>query len=99
VSALAWERLAQLLIEALTKKLEAADRMRTKTAPDGKTIMPSFDELAGESFDDRAFAVELLTLACKADRRIGDALSVACANAKGVDHDILREVVSLLPSK
>lgn len=90
-----WLELARVLVEALAKRIEAADDMRAEKR-DGKTLMPPFAELDG-AFDDRAFARELLRVACRADKRIADALAVVASTAKGADHDLLRELVSLLP--
>ena len=90
-----WLDLARELVALLVRRLEAADDMRAEKR-DGKTIMPPFAELDGH-FDDRAFARELLRVACRADKRIADALAVVASTAKGADHDLLRELVSLLP--
>ena len=89
-----WLELARALVEALAKRIEAADDMRAEKR-DGKTVMPPFAELT--AYDDRAFARELLRTACKADPRLRDALVVVATLAKGSDHDALRELVSALP--
>lgn len=89
-----WLELARELVALLVRRLEAADDMRAEER-DGKTFMPPFAELGG-AFDDRAFARELLRVACKADKRIADALAVVASTARGVDHDLLRELVSVL---
>lgn len=65
---------------------------------DGRLVMPSVAELYDEA-GTRDAAKALIVAACKADGRIADAISVACANAKGVDHDLLRGIVALLPTK
>lgn len=89
-----WLELARVLVEALAKRIEAADDMRAEKR-DGKTVMPPFAELS--VYDDRAFARDLLRTACKADKRLRDALVVVATLAKGSDHDALRELVSVLP--
>ena len=89
-----WLELARVLVEALAKRIEAADDMRAEKR-DGKTVMPPFAELT--AYDDRAFARDLLRTACKADPRLRDALVVVATLAKGSDHDALRELVSALP--
>ena len=89
-----WLDLARVLVEALVKRIEAADDMRAEKR-DGKTVMPPFAELS--AYDDRAFARDLLRTACKADPRLRDALVVVATLAKGADHDLLRELVSFLP--
>ena len=89
-----WLELARALVEALVKRIEAADDMRAEKR-DGKTVMPPFAELS--AYDDRAFARDLLRTACKADPRLRDALVVVATLAKGSDHDALRELVSVLP--
>lgn len=89
-----WLELARVLVEALVKRIEAADDMRAEKR-DGKTVMPPFAELS--AYDDRAFARDLLRTACKADPRLRDALVVVATLAKGADHDLLRELVSFLP--
>ena len=89
-----WLELARVLVEALAKRIEAADDMRAEKR-DGKTVMPPFAELT--AYDDRAFARDLLRTACKADPRLRDALVVVATLAKGSDHDALRELVSVLP--
>ena len=89
-----WLELARVLVEALARRIEAADDMRAEKR-DGKTVMPPFAELS--AYDDRAFARDLLRTACKADPRLRDALVVVATLAKGVDHDTLREIVSILP--
>lgn len=91
-----WLELARVLVEALAKRIEAADDMRAEKR-DGKTVMPSFAELSAGAYDDRAFARDLLRTACQADSRLRDALVVVASMAKGVDHDTLRELVSVLP--
>lgn len=91
-----WLELARVLVEALVKRIEAADDMRAEKR-DGKTVMPPFAELSTGAYDDRAFARELLRVACKADPRLRDALVVVATLAKGSDHDTLRELVSVLP--
>ena len=91
-----WLELARVLVEALAKRIEAADDMRAEKR-DGRTIMPPFAELSAGAYDDRAFARELLRVACKADPRLRDALVVVATLAKDVDHDTLRELVSALP--
>ena len=91
-----WLELARVLVEALAKRIEAADDMRAEKR-DGKTVMPPFAELSAGAYDDRAFARELLRTACKADPRFRDALVVVATLAKGSDHDTLRELVSALP--
>lgn len=91
-----WLDLARELVALLVRRLEAADDMRAEKR-DGKTIMPPFEELGGH-FDDRAFARELLRVACKADKRIAEAIVVVASTAKGVDHDTLRELVSVIPT-
>ena len=91
-----WLELARVLVEALAKRIEAADDMRAEKR-DGKTVMPSFADLDADRYDDRAFARELLRTACKADPRLRDALVVVATLAKGSDHDALRELVSALP--
>ncbi len=89
-----WLDLARVLVEALVKRIEAADDMRAEKR-DGRTVMPPFAELS--AYDDRAFARDLLRTACKADPRLRDALVVVATLAKGADHDLLRELVSFLP--
>ena len=91
-----WLELARVLVEALAKRIEAADDMRAEKR-DGKTVMPPFADLDADRYDDRAFARELLRTACKADPRLRDALVVVATLAKGSDHDALRELVSALP--
>ena len=91
-----WLELARVLVEALAKRIEAADDMRAEKR-DGKTVMPPFAELSASAYDDRAFARDLLRTACKADPRLRDALVVVATLAKGSDHDALRELVSALP--
>ena len=91
-----WLELARALVEALVKRIEAADDMRAEKR-DGKTVMPPFAELSAGAYDDRAFARELLRVACKADPRLRDALVVVATLAKGSDHDALRELVAVLP--
>lgn len=91
-----WIDLARVLVEALAKRIEAADDMRAEKR-DGKTVMPPFAELSAGAYDDRAFARDLLRTACKADPRLRDALVVVATLAKGSDHDALRELVSALP--
>ena len=91
-----WLELARLLVEALVKRIEAADDMRAEKR-DGKTVMPSFADLDADRYDDRAFARDLLRTACKADPRLRDALVVVATLAKDVDHDTLRELVAVLP--
>lgn len=91
-----WLELARALVEALVKRIEAADDMRAEKR-DGKTVMPPFAELSAGAYDDRAFARDLLRVACKADPRLRDALVVVATLAKGSDHDTLRELVSVLP--
>jgi hypothetical protein len=91
-----WLELARVLVEALVKRIEAADDMRAEKR-DGRTVMPPFAELSVGAYDDRAFARELLRVACKADPRLRDALVVVATLAKDVDHDTLRELVSVLP--
>jgi len=91
-----WLELARVLVEALAKRIEAADDMRAEKR-DGKTVMPPFAELSAGAYDDRAFARDLLRTACKADPRLRDALVVVATLAKGSDHDALRELVSALP--
>ena len=91
-----WLDLARVLVEALAKRIEAADDMRAEKR-DGKTVMPPFAELSAGAYDDRAFARDLLRTACKADPRLRDALVVVATLAKGSDHDALRELVSALP--
>lgn len=91
-----WLELARVLVEALVKRIEAADDMRAEKR-DGKTVMPPFAELSAGAYDDRAFARDLLRTACKADPRLRDALVVVATLAKGADHDLLRELVSFLP--
>ena len=91
-----WLELARVLVEALVKRIEAADDMRAEKR-DGKTVMPPFAELSAGAYDDRAFARDLLRTACKADPRLRDALVVVATLAKDVDHDTLRELVSVLP--
>ena len=90
-----WLELARVLVEALAKRIEAADDMRAEKR-DGKTVMPPFAELSAGAYDDRVFARDLLRTACKADPRLRDALVVVASMAKGVDHDTLRELVSIL---
>lgn len=91
-----WLELARVLVEALVKRIEAADDMRAEKR-DGKTVMPPFAELSAGAYDDRAFARDLLRTACKADPRLRDALVIVATLAKDVDHDTLRELVSVLP--
>jgi hypothetical protein len=91
-----WLELARVLVEALVKRIEAADDMRAEKR-DGRTVMPPFAELSAGAYDDRAFARDLLRTACKADPRLRDALVVVATLAKDVDHDTLRELVSVLP--
>ena len=91
-----WLELARVLVEALAKRIEAADDMRAEKR-DGKTVMPPFAELSAGAYDDRAFARDLLRTACKADPRLRDALVVVASMAKGSDHDALRELVAALP--
>ena len=91
-----WLELARVLVEALAKRIEAADDMRAEKR-DGRTVMPPFADLSAGAYDDRAFARELLRTACKADPRLRDALVVVATLAKGSDHDALRELVSALP--
>lgn len=91
-----WLELARVLVEALAKRIEAADDMRAEKR-DGKTVMPPFADLDADRYDDRAFARDLLRTACKADKRLRDALVVVATLAKGSDHDALRELVSALP--
>lgn len=91
-----WLELARALVEALVKRIEAADDMRAEKR-DGKTVMPPFAELSAGAYDDRAFARDLLRTACKADPRLRDALVVVATLAKGSDHDALRELVAALP--
>ena len=91
-----WLELARVLVEALAKRIEAADDMRAEKR-DGKTVMPPFAELSAGAYDDRAFARELLRTACKADPRLRDALVVVATLAKGSDHDALRKLVAVLP--
>lgn len=83
-----------MLVEALVKRIQAADDMRVEKR-DGKTVMPPFAELT--AYDDRAFARELLGVACKADPRLRDALVVVATLAKDSDHAVIRELVSALP--
>ena len=91
-----WLELARVLVEALVKRIEAADDMRAEKR-DGKTVMPTFAELSTGAYDDRAFARDLLRTACKADPRLRDALVVVATLAKDVDHDTLRELGAGLP--
>lgn len=76
---------------------EQADTHLDESA-DGRLVMPSVDVVFEEA-GRREVAKQLVTAACKADPRIADAIGTACANAKGVDHDVLRELVALLPAK
>jgi hypothetical protein len=94
---MSWIDFAREIVELLLKRIEAADDMRAEKR-DGKTVMPPFDELGG-SYDERAFAADLLHVACKAYPSAGDAIAMACANAKGIDHDVLRELVALISAK
>lgn len=91
-----WLELARVLVEALVKRIEAADDMRAEKR-DGRTVMPPFADLDADRYDDRAFARDLLRTACKADPRLRDALVVVATLAKGSDHDALRELVAALP--
>lgn len=91
-----WLELARVLVEALAKRIEAADDMRAEKR-DGKTVMPSFADLEIDKLENRVFARELLRVACKADPRLRDAFVVVASMAKGVDHDTLREIVAVLP--
>lgn len=91
-----WIELARDLIELLARRIDAADDMRAEVR-DGKTVMPAFDALAHDAFDDRAFARELLRVACKADTRFRDALVVVATLAKDTDHAVIRGLVSALP--
>jgi len=87
-----WEALARAVVEWLDEQRAS----HLATGEDGRVVMPSFDELAKEAGRVEA-AKKLLAAACIADKRIADAIATACANAKGADHDLLRELVSLLP--
>ena len=91
-----WLELARVLVEALAKRIEAADDMRAEKR-DGKTVMPSFANLEVDKLENRVFARELLRVACKADPRLRDAFVVVATLAKGSDHDALRELVAALP--
>ena len=91
-----WVELARELVALLVRRIEAADDMRAEKR-DGKTVMPSFADLEIDKLENRVFARELLRVACKADPRLRDAFVVVASMAKGVDHDTLREIVSILP--
>lgn len=93
MSDLPWSDLVRLVVEWLEEQRDT----RTKTAADGRTILPTFAELEAEH-SPRAAARELVRVACLADPRITQALGAACANAKGPDHDVLRDLVGALPT-
>lgn len=93
---MSWVDLARELVALLVRRIEAVDELRAEKR-DGKTVMPSFADLDVDKLENRAFARELLRVACKADPRLRDAFVVVATLAKDVDHDTLREIVSILP--
>lgn len=93
---MSWVDLARELVALLVRRIEAVDELRAEKR-DGKTVMPSFADLDVDKLENRVFARELLRVACKADPRLRDAFVVVATLAKDVDHDTLREIVSILP--
>lgn len=93
---MSWVDLARELVALLVRRIEAVDELRAEKR-DGKTVMPPFADLDVDKLENRVFARELLRVACKADPRLRDAFVVVATLAKDVDHDTLREIVSILP--
>lgn len=87
---------SQGLARVVADFVESHRATRTARDASGRVVIPSFDDL-GDDAKRLSAAKDLIKAACMIHPSVAKAIGVACANAKGSDHDLLRELVSLLP--